>query len=102
MPMYEYKCPTCTYVFDILAKMGQAPESPDCPACDDGVGDRVFGAGVAIHTGSGGSSFDDFDMGAMGDMGMPDMGGMGMGGHGHDHGHSHDDFGMGDFGMDDF
>ena len=102
MPMYEYKCPACTNVFDVLAKMGQAPESPDCPACDDGVGDRVFGAGVAIHTGSGGSSFDDFDMGAMGDMGMPDMGGMGMGGHGHDHGHSHDDFGMGDFGMDDF
>ena len=42
MPMYEYKCPTCTQVFDVLAKMGQAPESPDCPACDD-VGARVFG-----------------------------------------------------------
>ena len=99
MPMYEYKCPTCTQVFDVLAKMGQAPESPDCPACDD-VGARVFGAGVAIHTSSSGSSFDDFDMGDMEGMGMPDMG---MG-HGHDHGHSHghDDFGMGDFGMDDF
>ncbi len=98
MPMYEYKCPTCVHVFDVLAKMGQAPESPECPACDDGVGERVFGAGVAIHTGASGSSFDDFDMG---DMGMPDMG---MGGHGHDHGHghSHDDFGMDDFGMDGF
>ncbi len=102
MPMYEYKCPQCTNVFDVLAKMGQAPDTPDCPACEGGVGARVFGAGVAIHTGSGGSSFDDFDMGAMGGMpdmgamgGMPDMGGMGMGGHGHDHGH--DDFGMDDF-----
>ncbi len=98
MPMYEFKCESCTHVFDVLAKMGQAPTTPDCPACDGGVGARVFGAGVAIHTGSGGSSFDDFDMGAMG--GMPDMGG--MGGHGHDHGHSHDDFGMDDFGMDGF
>ena len=96
MPLYEYKCPSCTKVFDVLAKMGEAPQSVDCPACDDGVGARVFGAGVAIHTGESSSSFDDFDMG---DMGMPDMG---MGGHGHDHGHGHDDFGMGDFGMDDF
>ncbi len=100
MPMYEYKCAACTNVFDLLAKMGQAPESAACPACDDGVGARVFGAGVAIHTGSSASSFDDFSMDDMPDMGggMPGMGGMG----GHDHGHSHDDFGMGDFGMDDF
>lgn len=102
MPMYEYKCPTCTHVFDVLAKMGQAPETADCDACEGGKGQRVFGAGVAIHTSSSSSSFDDFDMGDMSGMGMPDMGGMGMGGHGHDHGHSHDDFGMGDFGMDDF
>jgi putative FmdB family regulatory protein len=101
MPMYEYKCPLCTNVFDVLAKMGQAPESPDCPACDEGAGARVFGAGVAIHTGSAGSSFDDFDMGGM-DMGGMDMPGMGGHGHDHGHGHSHDDFGMGDFGMDDF
>ena len=92
MPMYEYKCPQCTNVFDVLAKNGvRRPTRPIAPACDGGVGARVFGAGVAIHTGSGGSSFDDFDMGAMG--GMPDMGGMGMGGHGH----GHDDFGMDDF-----
>ena len=99
MPMYEYKCPTCIHTFDVMARMGQAPASPDCPACEGGTGSRVFGAGVAIHTGSSGSSFDDFDMDA-----MPDMSMGGMGGHGHDHGHghSHDDFGMGDFGMDDF
>ena len=83
-----------------MARMGQAPESADCPKGDGGAGARVFGAGVAIHTGSAGSSFDDFDMGALG--GMPDMGA--MGGHGHDHGHSHGDMGMGmdDFGMDGF
>ncbi len=101
MPMYEYKCTKCPNVFDVLAKMGQAPQAADCPACDEGTGSgvRVYGAGVAIHTGASSSSFDDFDMGGMG--GMPDMG---MGGHGHDHGHghSHDDVGMDDFGMDDF
>ncbi len=102
MPLYEYKCANCTNVFDVLAKMGQAPAVADCSACDEGSGSgvRVYGAGVAIHTGSSSSSFDDFDMGDMGGMGMPDMGG--MGGHDHGHGHSHDDFGMGDFGMDDF
>lgn len=100
MPLYEYKCPTCTHVFDVLAKMGQAPESADCDACEGGKGVRVFGAGVAIHTGSASSSFDDFDMDAMG--GMPDMGAMGGHGHDHGHGHAHDDFGMDDFGMDDF
>ncbi len=97
MPMYEYKCSSCANVFDVLARMGQAPQSADCPTGDGGVGARVFGAGVAIHTGASSSSLDDFGMDDMPDMGM----GGGMGGHGHDHGH--DDFGgMDDFGMDDF
>ena len=99
MAQYEYKCGVCSKVFDLTAKMGQAPSEPPCPLddCADGTGARVWGAGVAIHTGASASSFDDFDMGAMG--GMPDMGGHG---HDHGHGHSHDDFGMDDFGMDDF
>jgi len=95
VPIYEYRCEACSKTFERIAKMGQAPATADCGDCD-GTGSRIFGAGVAIHTGAASSSFgddfgldDDFDMGAMG----------GMGGHGHDHGHSHDDF---DFGDDDF
>lgn len=100
MPMYDYRCGKCTDVFEVVARMGQAPDEPECPTCEGGLGARVFGSGVAIHTGSSASSFDDFDMDAMG--GMPDLGGMGGHGHDHGHGHSHDDFGMDDFGMDDF
>ena len=97
MPIYEYRCQKCAKTFEQIAKMGEAPEAPGCSTCD-GIGSRIFGAGIAIHTGAASSSFgddfgmdDDFDMGA--------MGGMGGHGHGHDHGHSHDDF---DFGDDDF
>ena len=96
MPMYEYRCQHCKDTFDILARMGEAPVTAECPR-DGGEGARVFGAGVAVHTGAASSSADDFDMSDFGG-GMDVMGG----GHGHDHGHSHDDFGMDDFGMDDF
>ena len=102
MPAYDYRCGECSETFELIARMGQAPEAPACPKDDGGAGARVFGAGVAIHTGASASSFDDFDLGGMGGMpdmgGMPPMGGMpGMGGHGHDHGHAHDDFGFDDF-----
>ncbi len=104
MPAYDYRCAECGEIFELTARMGQAPSDPACPKDDGGTGARVFGSGVAIHTGASGGSFGgDFDFGGMPDMGgmpemggMPDMGGMGgMGGHGHDHGH--DDFGFDDF-----
>ena len=100
MPAYDYRCAECSDIFELTARMGQAPADPACPKGDGGVGARVFGAGVAIHTGAASSGGGDFDLGGMDDMGgmggMPDMGGMpGMGGH--DHGHSHDDFDFDDF-----
>ena len=96
MPAYDYRCGECGETFELIARMGQAPETPPCPKDDGGAGARVFGAGVAIHTGAASSSLGDFDFGGMDD--MAGMGGMpGMGGHGHDHGHSHDDFDFDDF-----
>lgn len=95
MPIYEYRCESCSETFELIAKMGQAPATSECGDCG-GSGSRIFGAGIAIHTGAASSSFGD-DFGLDGDFDMGAMGG--MGGHGHDHGHSHDDF---DFGDDDF
>lgn len=92
MPAYDYRCAECGEIFELTARMGQAPESPPCPKDDEGSGSRIFGAGVAIHTGAAASG-GDFDFGGTD---MPDMGDMpGMGGH--DHGHSHDDFDFDDF-----
>ena len=51
MPAYDYRCAECGEIFELTARMGQAPSDPACPKDDGGAGVRVFGAGVAIHTG---------------------------------------------------
>jgi putative FmdB family regulatory protein len=33
MPVYEYRCPDCTRLFERLVSLSQADRDADCPSC---------------------------------------------------------------------
>jgi putative FmdB family regulatory protein len=36
MPIYEYKCPKCNNLFQLLERMSEATEIRKCPKCGEG------------------------------------------------------------------
>lgn len=48
MPIYEYKCSTCSHVFDELVPMNTEGESLKCPKCGN-VGARRLISAFAAH-----------------------------------------------------
>ena len=50
MPAYDYRCAECGEIFELTARMGQAPSDPACPKDDGGAGVRVFGSPASRST----------------------------------------------------
>jgi putative FmdB family regulatory protein len=57
MPIYEYRCESCTHLFDsFVQSIGAATTqaAPDCPACSDGPATRVISRVAFIRPGTAG------------------------------------------------
>ena len=64
MPVYEYRCPTCSSIFEKLVSMSESMNKADCPTCRTpamkllstfaSVGSREAGASSPVSVGSGG------------------------------------------------
>ena len=48
MPIYDFKCSSCSKRFEQLVKPG---ETPDCPACGASGAERLFPSSAAVSTG---------------------------------------------------
>ena len=57
MPLFEFHCTTCDYVFEVRRSSGA--ESPPCPACKNATTERVWSP-VATRSGSGCGSLSGF------------------------------------------
>lgn len=51
MPFYEYRCPSCEEIFEILQKIGAESSDVKCPKCGKGECDRVLST-ASVHGGS--------------------------------------------------
>jgi putative FmdB family regulatory protein len=47
MPIYEYKCKSCSHQFEKLVRIS---DTPDCPSCQSADLERLFIPGAAIST----------------------------------------------------
>ncbi|MCC7367293.1 MAG: zinc ribbon domain-containing protein [Chloroflexi bacterium] len=52
MPVYEYRCPACTHLFEKLVPFAQAGREADCPICCARAG-KVLSTFAAIGASSG-------------------------------------------------
>ena len=48
MPTYEYKCPECNHVMDIMHKMNEQPPTI-CPKCMVADMRKGIGGGISFH-----------------------------------------------------
>lgn len=51
MPLYEYKCSECGFIFEVLQKVNEQPQDK-CPKCDGSV-KKVISAPTLQFKGSG-------------------------------------------------
>lgn len=52
MPVYEYRCPECSHLFEKLVSFSQADREAACPTCGARAG-KVLSTFAAIGAGSG-------------------------------------------------
>jgi putative FmdB family regulatory protein len=83
MPIYEYRCPSCSETFERMRPMSQATEPVPCPRCQT-ASPRTVSRLARVSHGEGGGE----------EGGMDDFGGGGFDepSHGHSHGpmgHTH-------------
>ena len=52
MPAYDFRCPACTHVFEVVRPAGRAAEAVSCPECDTEA-KRVFSPVGVVFKGSG-------------------------------------------------
>jgi putative FmdB family regulatory protein len=55
MPIYEYRCESCSQVFEALRRMGESTKGLACPACGSKKLEQVFSSFAA----GGGTSRGD-------------------------------------------
>lgn len=54
MPVYEYRCPDCTHLFEKLVSYSQSERGVDCPTCGARAG-KLLSTFAAIGGGSASS-----------------------------------------------
>lgn len=52
MPVYEYRCPDCTHLFEKLVSYSQSERGVDCPTCGARAG-KLLSTFAAIGAGGG-------------------------------------------------
>jgi putative FmdB family regulatory protein len=62
MPIYEYRCESCSEKFDVLTRFAERDQTQMCPACES-TKTRVLVSSFAV-AGAGESSSLDFGSGA--------------------------------------
>ena len=55
MPVYEYRCPDCTHLFEKLVSYAQANRDADCPTCGARAS-KVLSTFAAIGAGTSSAS----------------------------------------------
>lgn len=58
MPLYDYQCQACKYVFEIRATFREKEEGlhPICPACESPLTHQVVSAPLVFRSGGDGST----------------------------------------------
>lgn len=67
MPLYEYRCRSCSHRFEVLQRIGQGAEGLLCPRCGAAQLDKQFSTFAAASGGSG--SAEGASFGEAGDFG---------------------------------
>lgn len=52
MPVYEFRCPVCTTVFEEKRSFARADDPTRCPACGSDRAAKVFAAAMVFSPGS--------------------------------------------------
>lgn len=56
MPIYEYRCEGCGYVFEQFQSMGADNSGVNCPECGRPKPERIFSTFASRSAGAGGSA----------------------------------------------
>ena len=62
MPIYEYRCESCSGKFEVLTRFAERDKAQVCPSCES-VKTRVLVSSFA-HAGGAGSSLESMDFGS--------------------------------------
>lgn len=62
MPIYEYRCESCSERFEVLTRFAERDKAQVCPACES-TKTRVLVSSFAFAGGGAGSSLESMDFG---------------------------------------